>query len=156
MNTGTLRIVYDISSLQSWHIPHSVKPSGLSGLFFCSKAPTFFPTSYPTLNIQVGVVEHFWNLALWTLFPAIPATQLHILPYIHIQIIHGIHLFLPWQITLWSGTGKSKHSHQSGQSQKERNENQLIVMNRYSRGNVSYLPHPAVSPWKPAHLHYLL
>lgn len=41
----------------------------------------------------------------------------------------------------------------SGQSQKERNENPLIGMNgRYSRGNVSYLPLPAVSLSKPAHL----
>lgn len=70
-------------------------------------------------------------------------------------VINGIYLFLPWQITLWRGTGKSKQFHQqmSGQSQKERNENPLIGMNgRYSRGNVSYLPLPAVSLSKPAHL----
>lgn len=40
----------------------------------------------------------------------------------------------------------------SGWSQRERNENQLIVMNsRYSK-DVPYLPPPAVSPLKPTHL----
>lgn len=82
-------IVFDISSLLGWHIAHSAKPFGLSGLFFYFKASTFFPRNYPTPNIQVGVVEHLWNLALWTDFPAIPATKLQISAAYLFFIING-------------------------------------------------------------------
>lgn len=68
---------------------HSAKPSGLSGLFFSFKGPTFFPMSYPTLNTQVGVVEHLWNLALWRDFPAIPAAQLQNVLYIYFSSLMG-------------------------------------------------------------------
>lgn len=90
---------------------------------FCSKASTFFPRNHPSPNTQVGVVEHLWNLALWTEFPAIPATKLQILLVFHDK---WMYLFLPQQIRLWSQNEKPKQLHQQMSEKRAKKKGEQI------------------------------
>lgn len=147
-------IVYDISSLQSWHISYSAEPSGLSGRFSNLKPRHSFQwvILLSTLRLVLSSISGIW-LRGQNFQPFLPPSC----KFCYIFIFHH-----KWDIFIspltnqtvkWTGKSKQLHQQMSGQSPKERSENQLNGMNsRYSRGDVSYLLLPAMSPSKPEHL----